>query len=240
MTPTAVVLGARNLGGAVVDRFLADGFNVAAVARSDDTLRAVSERGALALKADAADPDALTNALEQARERFGGLSVVVNAVSAATPTGDGPFGGGVLADADVAAFEAWTAAVARQAFVFLSTGIRALRAAGDGGALIQITGGSSRRGMPARGLWAAGAFATRAMVQAAAQEVREESIHVALLAVDATIESPKTASRTSGLPRNAVADMGQIADAVAYLAAQGDRGFSHELTITPAGERWVP
>jgi hypothetical protein len=34
--------------------------------------------------------------------------------------------------------------------------------------------------------------------------------------------------------------MSQIADAVAYLAAQGDRGFTHELTMTPAGERWVP
>ena len=30
------------------------------------------------------------------------------------------------------------------------------------------------------------------MVHAAAQEVREEGIHVALLIVDATIESPKT------------------------------------------------
>ena len=45
---------------------------------------------------------------------------------------------------------------------------------------------------PGKGLWAAGAFATRALVQAAAQELRGEGIHVALLAVDATIESPKT------------------------------------------------
>jgi NAD(P)-dependent dehydrogenase (short-subunit alcohol dehydrogenase family) len=240
MTRTAVVLGARNLGGAIVDRLLADGYSVAAVARSDDTLEAVSERGALALRADAADPDALTAALGEAREHFGTLDLVVNAVSAATPSGNGPFGGGPLGDADLAAFDAWTAAVARQAFVFLSTGIRALRAAGHGGALIQITGGSSRRGMPARGLWAAGAFATRAMVQAAAQEVREESIHVALLAVDAVIESPKTASRTDGLAPNAVADMDQIADAVLYLAGQADRGYSHDLTLTPAGERWVP
>ena len=239
MTRTAVVLGARNLGGAIIDRFLADGFSVAGVARSDDTLKAVAERGALALRADASDTDALTGALSAARERFGRLDVVVNAVTAATPTGDGPFGGGPLGDADLAAFEAWTAAVARQAFVFLSTGIRALREDG-GGALIQITGGSSRRGMPARGLWAAGAFATRAMVQAAAQEVREEAIHVALLAVDAVIESPKTASRIAGQAQNAVADMGQVADAVAYLVAQGNRGYSHELTLTPAGERWVP
>ena len=75
--------------------------------------------------------------------------------------------------------------------MFLSTGARALRRTG-GGALVQITGGSSRRAIPGKGLWAAGAFATRALVQAAAQELRGEGIHVALLAVDATIESPKT------------------------------------------------
>jgi NADP-dependent 3-hydroxy acid dehydrogenase YdfG len=130
-------------------------------------------------------------------------------------------------------------AVAEQAFVFLSTGAAALRAT-DGGALIQITGGSSRRAIPGKGLWAAGAFATRALVQAAAQELRSEGVHVALLAVDATIESPKTAAFTRGVPPEALGDMGQIADAVAFLVRQGPRALTHELVVTPAGERWVP
>src|SRR5439155_15567364 len=129
------------------------------------------------------------------------------------PPSGGPFGGGDLAAADIEAFRGWTSAVAEQAFVFLSSGTRALRQTG-GGALIQITGGSSRRAMPGRGLWAAGAFATRALVQAAALELREEGIHVALLIVDATIESPKTESYTRDLPRDALAGMDQIAAAV--------------------------
>jgi NAD(P)-dependent dehydrogenase (short-subunit alcohol dehydrogenase family) len=78
------------------------------------------------------------------------------------------------------------------------------------------------------------------MVHAAAQEVREEGIHVALLIVDATIESPKTADRTRDMPRNALADQADVARAVAYLAGQGARGYTHELTLTPAGDRWVP
>jgi NADP-dependent 3-hydroxy acid dehydrogenase YdfG len=137
------------------------------------------------------------------------------------------------------AFRGWTVAVAEQAFVFLSIGAEALGQTG-GGALIQITGGSSRRAMPGRGLWAAGAFATRALVQAAAQELRAQGIHVALLAVDATIESPKTAEFTRGVNRAALADLGEVAQAVAYLVEQGARGFTHELVVTPAGERWVP
>ena len=129
--------------------------------------------------------------------------------------------------------------MAEQAFVFLSEGATALRDSG-GGALVQITGGSSRRAMPGRGLWAAGAFATRALVQAAAQELRAGGIHVALLAVDATIESPKTEAFTRDAPREALADMGEVARAVSYLVEQGPRALTHELVVTPAGERWVP
>ncbi len=239
MAKAVAVLGARNLGGAIIDCFLERGWRAAGVARSEETLARVRDRGALALSADASDRQSLQGALAAAREELGSLDAVVNAVTAARPPGTGPFGGGDLAGADLEAFRGWTVAVAEQAFVFLSTGAAALRA-GRGGALVQITGGSARRAMPGKGLWAAGAFATRALVQAAAQELRGEGIHAALLAVDATIESPKTASFTAGQPREGLADMAQVADAVRFLVEQGPRGLTHELVVTPAGERWVP
>ena len=239
MAKTVVVLGARNLGGAIIDHFIQLGWNAAGVARSEDTLARVRERGALGLAANASDPEALGTALADARGHFGSLDAVVNAVSASRAAG-GPFGGGELAGADLNAFDAWTVAVAEQAFVFLSAGIAALEQNEGGGALVQITGGSSRRAMPGRGLWAAGAFATRALVQAAAQEMRAAGIHVALLAVDATIESPKTQAFTQGTPQGALAEMSEIAKAVAYLVEQGVRAYTHELVVTPAGERWVP
>jgi NAD(P)-dependent dehydrogenase (short-subunit alcohol dehydrogenase family) len=239
--PAAVVLGARNLGGAIAAHLDERGWQVAAVSRSEGSLEGVRERGLVGITADAADPQSLAGALAEARARFGRLDLVVNAVSAARPGREGgPFGGGPLAEAELADFRGWTAAVAEQGFVFLSEGIRAMRAAGSGGTLVQMTGGSSRRGMPGRGLWAAGAFAQRAMVQAAAQELREEAIHVAMLAVDATIESPKTAAYTKDTPRKALADMQLVAEAVEFLANQRPRGYTHELSLTPAGERWVP
>jgi 3-oxoacyl-[acyl-carrier protein] reductase len=239
MAKTLVVLGARNLGGAIAEHFMGLGWNAAAVARSEDTLERVRAAGALPLQADASDPAALSAALETARRELGSVDAVVNAVTAARPPAGGPFGGGELSGADLEAFRGWTVAVAEQAFVFLSTGTRALRSSG-GGSLVQITGGSSRRAMPGKGLWAAGAFATRALVQAAAQELRGEGIHVALLAVDATIESPKTAAFTRDLPPDALADMGQVAAAVAFLVHQDERALTHELVVTPAGDRWVP
>jgi NAD(P)-dependent dehydrogenase (short-subunit alcohol dehydrogenase family) len=235
-----LVLGARNLGGAILDHFLAEGWRGGAVARSADTLDAVRARGALALEADAADPEALRAALIGARDELGDLRLLVNAVSASRPPSRGPFGGGPLTEATVEGFRGWSAAVSEQAFVFLSEGARLLREQGGGGTLVQVTGGSSRRAMPGRGLWASGAYAVRALVHAAAQELREEGIHVALLIVDATIESPKTAGYTRDTPREALADQAELARAVAYLESQTVRGYTHELTITPSGDRWLP
>jgi NAD(P)-dependent dehydrogenase (short-subunit alcohol dehydrogenase family) len=235
----ALVLGARNLGGAILDHLVADGWHAAAVARSEETVAAVRERGSLGIAADASDPDELAGVLARVRAELGPPGLIVNAVSASRPPAGGPFGGGPIADASVEGFRGWAAAVAEQALVFLSTGIGALRESG-GGTLIQVTGGSSRRAMPGRGLWSAGAQATRAMVHAAAQEVRGEGIHVALLIVDATIESPKTADFTRDQPREALADQRLLAEAVSFLAGQEPRAYTHELTLTPAGDRWVP
>ena len=238
---TAVVLGARNLGGAILDHLVANGWKAAGVAQSDDTLARVRERGAHPIAADASDPVSLTKAVAEAGRELGSPSLIVNAVTASRPPDDGKgFGGGELADATLEGFRGWAVAVAEQAFVFLSTGITALREGGEGGTLIQVTGGSSRRAMPGRGLWSAGAQATRAMVHAAAQELREEEIHVALLIVDATIESPKTEAYTRDQPPNALGDMALIAEAVEYLADQKPRAYTHELMVTPAGDRWVP
>ena len=94
--------------------------------------------------------------------------------------------------------------------------------------------------MPGRGAWAAGAFATRGLTQAAALEARESGVHVALLIVDATIESDKTRQWLQGRPPEASAGEEDVAHAVAYLASQSPRAWTHELQITPRLDRWVP
>ena len=234
MAKTAVVLGARNLGGAVLTHLLDRGWQGAAVARSPESLAGPRERGALGVEADAADPDSLRAALEQVRAELGPPDLVVNAVSASRPPrSGGAFGGGPIAEATLEDMRGWASAVSEQAFVFLSEGLRAL---GDGGTLVQVTGGSSRRAMPGRGLWSAGAQATRALVHAAAQELREQHVHAALLIVDATIASSKTGEDTS----DRTADQRLIAEAVEFLADQEPRAWTHELVLTPAGDRWTP
>ncbi len=235
----AVVLGARNLGGAITRDLLARGARVATVARTQGDLDLLERDGAVAVRADAADPGKLGEALQLAAARLGPLDLIVNAVSAAHPPDDGSgFGGGAVAEASIAGFEGWTVPVARQAFVFLRAGARALE--GRGGTLVQIAGAPARRANPERGLIAAGMAAARALAHAAAQELRPRGIHVALLIVDGIIDSPKTARMAAGMPPAALVRQEDVVDAVRFLAAQAPRGMTHELVLTPGGDRWLP
>ena len=116
---------------------------------------------------------------------------------------------------------------------FLSASARFLREQGTPATVVQVTGGSARRARPGLGLWAAGAFGVRALTQAAALELREHRIHVALLIVDAVIDR-------SGEGDDHSADPESLAGAVAYLASQSPRAMTHELQVTPALDNWTP
>ena len=238
--PTLLVLGARNLGGAIAERFATAGWNVAGVARSDETLEKLTARvpGALPLQADAGEVDQVADACAATHAKFGSIDLIVNAASPGMRS-QGQFGGGPLIDATPEDFEHYATQVARQSFAFFSAGARALRDDG-GGTLVQITGGSSRRALPGKGPWAAGAFGSRALSQAAALELRDDGIHAALLIVDATIRSPKTDAWTGDAPEDGLAEQEDVAAAVAYLAAQPRTAWTHELVLTPRGDRWTP
>jgi 3-oxoacyl-[acyl-carrier protein] reductase len=236
---SALVFGARNLGRAIIERLIEQGWAVAGVARSETTLQTVADAGALALRADVTDQASVRDAVEQVAEAHGAVDLVVNAASAYGGARSGPFGGGPIAEANADAFDAWAVAPARSAFTFLSAAGSFLVAQGRPATLIQVTGGSSRRVIPERGLWAAGAFGVRAITQAAALELRRRGIHVALLIVDAGIEPLSGQARPGSRPEE-LADPREIADAVLFLARQGARAATHELQVTPLAETWVP
>ena len=236
---SAVVFGARNLGRAVIEALVSDGWAVAGAARSQSTLDGVSAAGALALKADVTDPASVHAVLEQAAAAHGGVQLMLNAASAYGGERSGPFGGGPIAEADPDGFDSWAAAPARAAFSFLSASARFALAQGGPATLVQVTGGSARRALPGRGLWAAGAFGVRAISNAAALELRPHNIQVALLIVDAGIE-PLDGSTRPGVAPEALADPRRIADAVLFLADQDARAATHELQLTPLAENWTP
>jgi NAD(P)-dependent dehydrogenase (short-subunit alcohol dehydrogenase family) len=236
---SAVVFGARNLGRAVIELLVRDGWAVTGAARTRSTLDGVTAAGALALEADVTDPASVFDVLERAAAAHGPVDLMVNAASAYGGDRAGPFGGGPVAEASLDGFDAWAAAPARAAFSFLSAGARYAITQGRPSTLVQVTGGSSRRALPGRGLWAAGAFGVRAITNAAALELRPQGIQVALLIVDAGIQ-PLDGSPRPGTSPDALADPHRIADAVLFLANQDARSATHELQLTPLAENWTP
>jgi NADP-dependent 3-hydroxy acid dehydrogenase YdfG len=240
LVDTAAVLGARNLGAAIARDLLADGVRVASVARTQDDLDLRARDGALPLRADASDRAQLDEALHEASRKLGRLELIVDAISAARPPDDGSgFGGGTITTATPEGLEGWTVSVVRQGFATLQAGTAALLRHG-GGTFVEIVGAPARRAAPNRGLIAAASAAVRAMTHAAALELREQDVHVALLIVDGIIESPKTARMTQGMSAEELVHREDVSRAVRFLAAQTSRCMTHELVITPRGGLWLP
>jgi NADP-dependent 3-hydroxy acid dehydrogenase YdfG len=232
--PTLLVFGARNVGRVLAGALAAEGWNTAGVARTEATIEALVAEvpQALGIVADATAGSEVARAVAETRERFGSIDLVVDAIT------DDPRGGSIL-ELEEDAFDPYLDRLLPAIFNVMRIGSRALVENG-GGTLVQLTGGSARRGMAKRGPWAATAFATRALTQAAAAELRGRNVHVALLIVDAVIESEKTAGMRSGDPPEKSASMEDVARAIAYLHSQSPRAWTHELQLTPALETWVP
>jgi NAD(P)-dependent dehydrogenase (short-subunit alcohol dehydrogenase family) len=235
--PVAVVFGARNVGRAVVADRLAAGWRALAVARSDETLAALREAhpGVATARGDAADHAVVADALGRAEAELGGLDLVVNATTSVPR--DHSFGGGPIADAPPDRLESWMAGFLPAAWAILRGAGAAMRRRGSG-TLIQVAGGSSRRPMPGRGPWAAAQLGARALTHSLAQELRPLGVHVALLVADGVIQTDR--NPMAGRPPEDSLTPADVAAAVAYLASQSPRGWSHELVITPAGDTWVP
>lgn len=234
--PVAVVFGARNVGRAIAAERREQGWDVLAVARTEETLAALSAAvpGVETRTADANDPASAERILLEA-SGLGDLSLVVNAVTA--PPRGGPFGGGPIADAPPEALESWLAGFVPAAWAIQRAAARIMSARGTG-TIIQVSGGSARRAMPNRGMWASAQFAARALTLSLAQELRPTGVHVALLIADGMIETERRPLGDSH--PDELLHPSDIADAVAYLERQRPRAWSHELAITPRLDNWVP
>jgi NAD(P)-dependent dehydrogenase (short-subunit alcohol dehydrogenase family) len=219
--PHLLVLGARNLGRVIAEHFLALGWEATGVARSEETASAFPGTGVVA---------DLTRAEEMRRvvSEAGAIDLAVNAMSP-----KGRFGGGDLITTDDAAMEPYLEQLLPEVFAFLRCAGASMAARGSG-TVIQVTGGSARRALPGRAPWAAGAAGTRALSQAAANELKPKGVHVCLLVCDGTFGAPGDDGGGERI------DTVELARAVRYLHEQGRSAWTHELVVTPVADRWTP
>lgn len=231
------MFGARNVGRAVVADRLAAGWRGLAVARSDATLDALraAHPGVVTVRGDAGDHAVVAEALGRAEADLGGLDLVVNATTSVPR--DHSFGGGPVTQAPPERLDSWMAGFLPAAWAILRGAGAAMERRGAG-TLVQVSGGSARRAMPGRGPWAAAQFGARALTHALALELRPRNVHVALLVADGIIQTER--APMEGRPPEDSLAPADVAAAVAYLASQSPRGWTHELVITPAGDNWTP
>jgi NAD(P)-dependent dehydrogenase (short-subunit alcohol dehydrogenase family) len=219
--PHLLVFGARNLGRVIAEHLIGQGWEATGVARSEETVAAFPGRG---VQADLTDRSQMQRVIAEA----GAFDLAVNAYSP-----KGRFGGGDLITTDDDAMEPYLEQLLPEVFAFFRLAGKSLADRG-GGTIVQVTGGSARRALPGRAPWASGAAATRALSQAAANELKPHGVHACLLVCDGSFGS---AGDDDG---GAKIDTVELARAVQYIHEQGRSAWTHELVVTPVGDRWTP
>ena len=217
-----VIGGGRGIGGAVTRRLAAEGAALAFtfLSRADEADALAAETGALAIGADAADPQALADAIDQAAARIGAIDILVTVAGLAIT--------GALADYAADAFDRQFALNVRAPFLAAQRVARTMRA---GGRIITIGSIVADR-MPGPGgtLYAASKAALGGMTRGLARDLGPRGITANLIQpgpIDTErnpADGPNAALNRSPLaiPRHGRAD--EVAGLVAYLASE-EAGF---------------
>jgi 3-oxoacyl-[acyl-carrier protein] reductase len=199
--------GSRGVGRATIRLLAARGYAVVVNYLHDrrmaeSTVEAIlaGNSDAVAIRADVADDLDVERLFAETIAAFGGIDVLVHALSSpvtATP----------VADVDLDVLDALVRINTRATFIVNREAARHLR---NGGAIVNLTSSANGSSLAAYGLYAATKAATDVLTRALALELRERDITVN--AVSLEVDMPRAPSR--------------VADVVAYLLT--DRG--HRLT----------
>ena len=218
-------------GAALVRRFVAGGYQVAMLARTEGRLAALQAEvpGSRAYPCDVTDEARVNAVVAAVTHDMGAPRVLVhNAV------------GGAFGD-----FLAIDPAVLERNFRINAMGLLhlaraaapAMIAAGDGAIL--VTGNTSAlRGKANFAGFAPTKAAQRILAQSIARSLGPKGIHVAYVVVDAVIDVPLMRARMPDKPDEFFAKPAGIADTVWHLAHQDRSTWSFDVDLRPYGESW--
>jgi hypothetical protein len=114
------------------------------------------------------------------------------------------------------------------------------------GTLLFTGATASMRGSSGFAAFSSAKFGLRAVAQAMARELGPKNIHVAHLVIDAGVDSAAIHARmkaasgidASKIPPDSLTKTRSIADAYWFVHRQTRDGWSHELDLRPAVEKW--
>lgn len=173
----AIVTGAAGgMGRAIAARFAAEGAGVLLADRAEagaEAAEAICADGGRAVfeQVDVADAADVARMVERTVTELGGLHCAVNA--AAIEGESGP-----LADLDDEEFDRIMAVNVRSVFLCMKHELRAMRAAGTGGAIVNIASTNSYRPQPRQSAYTASKHAVLGLTRAAAIDYARHGIRI--------------------------------------------------------------
>ena len=228
----SLITGAgQNIGRAMAERFAAEGSAVAVVdidaERAGRVAEAITESGgrALALRVDVTDEAAVEAMVERVVAELGAIDVLVNNVAATVNKG--------LLDTTLAEWDRVHAVTLRSTFLCSRAAARAMIAAGNGGAIVNVAATSGLRGIRNKFAYAVAKSGVLNLTRAAAMELAPHGIRVNTLTptqsgspvgmADETFSADR-AGEARGIP---IGRFGQPADqaAAALFLASDEAGF---------------
>lgn len=231
-SPVAAIVGiGPGNGRALVERFHAEGYRVAMLTRSRDTLeRYESEfENARGFECDASDRDSVTGAFEAVREQLGTVEVLVyNA-------GAGIWGG--LDEVSAEEFEATWRVNALGLFHCAGEVVDAMVEMGSG-AIVAIGAGAAWRGRAGTIAFAQAKAAQRSTAQSLARQYGPDGIHVGYVVIDGVIDTPRTRERMPDKPDDFFLDADDIALTVFNMVSQPRSAWTFEVDLRPWKEDW--
>jgi 3-oxoacyl-[acyl-carrier protein] reductase len=209
--------GSRGVGRAIVLSLARNGYAVAVdylhdrrAAESTVELLLAERGAAVAVRADVTDELDVERLFGETSEVFGGIDVVVHAVSGSVPQAR-------VAEVDLAQFDALCRINTRAALIVNREAARRLR---HGGAIINLTSSAAGSPCPGYGALAATKAAVEALTRVLALELRARDITVNAVALQ--LDGPCTP--------------GEVADTIAYLLSGDGRSSTGRVIRTDVPE----
>jgi NAD(P)-dependent dehydrogenase (short-subunit alcohol dehydrogenase family) len=228
----AVVVGAGpGNGQALAERFAADGYAVALLARNQDHVVRLAERipNARGYACDIGDDKAVSATFSRIRKDIGDVDVLLyNA------------GSGVFADIEevtAAQFEAAWRVNALGALLCSQQVIPAMKARRKGD-IVFVGATASRRGNIKTAAFAPAKAAQRSLAESMARKLWPFGIHVAVIILDGVVDSPRVREMMPERPVEGFVSPAALAQTARNLTLQDRRGWSFEVEVRPFLESW--